>query len=317
MTPPSELPKAQAPIPTLLCINRGYAQHAAVLIVSLLENNKGVAFDVVVVSTEPLDAEEEKLRRTLGRYANCTLRLFFLTESSRFTLPVRAKHYTVDTYSRIWIAEYFPAEVTKALYLDGDMVVVGPIDALWNTHLGESVLAAVTIPGSIRCSALGIPERYGYFQSGVLLVNLARWRQEKVFDRLVDWIAMNPNKILDADQDVLNACLYDKRLPLPYFWNVIAPFYFNYHPLGIPEAERHEVTRRARIIHFNGPMKPWFYMSRHPRRAEYWKYLALTEWRDYEPGDRSIVNWGKKYVGPLVPELWRASLRRFCGRITD
>ena len=317
MTPPTDLSKANATIPTLLCINRGYAQHAAVLIVSLLENNKGMAFDIVIVSTEPLDKEEEKIRRTLRRYANCTLRVVVLTESSRIALPVRAQHYSIDTYSRIWIADYFPADIEKVLYLDGDMVVVGPIDALWNTDLGKSVVAAVTIPGSTRCSALSIPERYGYFQSGVLLVNLARWRQEQIFDRLIGWIAINPDKILDADQDVLNACLYDQRLSLPFFWNVIAPFYFDFHPLRISEAERHEVTRLARIIHFNGPMKPWFYMSRHPRRAEYWKYLALTEWRDYQPRDRSVLNWGKKYIGPLVPEPWRALLRRFLRRTKD
>ncbi len=65
--------------------------------------------------------------------------------------------------------------------------------------------AAVTIPGSTRCAAYGIPERFGYFQSGVLLINLKRWREERIFDRLQDYVAHNAEKIVDADQDVLNA----------------------------------------------------------------------------------------------------------------
>jgi lipopolysaccharide biosynthesis glycosyltransferase len=296
-------------IPTLLCINAGYAQHAAVCIVSLLENNREHDFDIVVVTTESLGAGEERLRRSVRRYPNARLAVVPLNAATRH-LPVRAEHYTVDTYSRMWVAEFFPQSVGKVLYLDSDMIVVGPIGELWRTDVADHVLAAVTIPGSDRCPVFGIPEQHGYFQSGVLLVNLQRWRADRIFDELVGWIGANPGKIVDADQDALNACLYDRRLALPYIWNVIAPFYFDYHPLGISQQERAAVQRDARIIHFNGPSKPWHYLNRHPRRADYWKYLALTEWRDYRPDDKTVINWGKKHFGTLVPEPVRARLKR-------
>ena len=175
--------------------------------------------------------------------------------------------------------------------------------------MSNHVVAAVTIPGSTRCAAYGIPERFGYFQSGVLIINLAKWRSEHVLDRMIDWIAENGSKIADADQDVLNGCLYDRRLPLAFKWNVIAPFYFDQHPLRISEQEREEVRRDARIIHYNGPSKPWHY-RRHPRRADYWKYLALTEWRDYRPADKTPLNWAKKHFGPLMPDGVRSYLKR-------
>ncbi len=189
------------------------------------------------------------------------------------------------------------------------MVVVGSISELWNTEIGDAILGAVTIPGSTRCGAYGIPESSGYFQSGVLLINLKRWRQEHVLERCLDWIRRDHEKIVDADQDVLNACLYGRRHRLPYIWNVIAPFYFDYHPLGIPQEELRAICRNARIIHFNGRSKPWHYLNRHPRGNEYWKYLALTDWRDYVPPDRNLLNWGKKKVGPLLPERMRFLLK--------
>ena len=297
-------------IPTLFCINAAYAQHAGVCIVSLLENNRDAFFEIVVVSTEPLGAGQEKLERTVRAYDNCTLTIMHLGASSGMTLPVRALHYTIDTYTRLWVADFFPDHVDKVLYLDSDMVVVGNIAELWNTELGDSVVGAVTIPGSTRCAAYGIPERFGYFQSGVLLINLKRWRGDRIFDVLQHYVAHNAEKIVDADQDVLNACLYDRRLPLSYIWNVIAPFYFSYHPLGIPDAELQTARRNARIIHFNGPSKPWSYLSRHPRRADYWKYLMLTEWRDYTPVDKSLVNWGKRTFGPWMPASVRALLKK-------
>lgn len=297
-------------IPTLFCINAVYGQHAAVCIVSLLVNNPKSFFDIVVVSTQPLGAAEEKLKRTVAAFSNCTLKVMTLGASSGMALPVRALHYTIDTYTRLWVADFFGADVDRVLYLDSDMVVVANIAALWNTDLGDAVLAAVTIPGSTRCAVYGIPERFGYFQSGVLVINLKRWREEGIFDRLQDYIAHNADKIVDADQDVLNACLFDRRLPLGYAWNVIAPFYFNYHDLGIADEELRLIRRDARIIHFNGPSKPWSYLCRHPRTADYWKYLRLTEWRDFAPPDKNFVNWGKRTFGPIMPAPVRALFKR-------
>jgi lipopolysaccharide biosynthesis glycosyltransferase len=125
----------------------------------------------------------------------------------------------------------------------------------------------------------------------------------------MDYLAGNAEKIVDADQDVLNACLYDRRKALPYIYNVISPFYFAHHPLGMSDAEIAAVRRDACIIHFNGASKPWSYLCRHPRRADYWRYLAHTEWRGEGPDDRNFTNWMKKIIGPLLPDSLRAYVR--------
>jgi lipopolysaccharide biosynthesis glycosyltransferase len=297
-----------ATIPTLFCINARYAKHAGVCIVSLLENNPDFFFDLVVVSTGDLGAEAAKLRCTLAAYPNCALKTIRFSTRGGIKLPVRA-HYSIDNYTRLWMADFFPASVGKVLYLDSDMIVAGDIGGLWRADLGEAILGAVTIPGSTRCAAFGIPEDYGYFNSGVLVVDLARWRQENIFAQLLEYLGANSDKIVDADQDVLNACLYDRRLALPYIYNAISPFFFDYHPMGMSEAEIAAVRDQARIIHFNGASKPWSYLCRHPRRADYWRYLARTEWRDDEPEDRNFANWTKKTFGPLVPEALRNYVR--------
>ena len=294
-------------VPTLFCINAQYAQHGAVCIVSLLENNPAAFFDIVVVSTGDLGTEEAKLRRTLAAYTNCALKVTRLTAAG-IDLPVRA-HYSIDNYTRLWVAGFFPESVSKVLYLDSDMIVAGDIGPLWRTELGDNILGAVTIPGSTRCAAFDVPEEYGYFNSGVLTINLKAWRAENVFPRLIDYIDRNADRIVDADQDVLNACLYDRRVALPYIYNAISPFFFDYHPMGMTRAAIDEVRTDARIIHFNGASQPWNYLCRHPRRADYWRYLAHTEWRDAEPEDRNFSSWTKKIFGPLLPESVRAYVR--------
>jgi lipopolysaccharide biosynthesis glycosyltransferase len=295
-------------IPTLFCINSRYAKHAAVCIVSLLENNPTSFFDLVVVSTGDLGGEALKLRRTLSAYSNCALKTISFSPRDSIALPVRA-HYSIDNYTRLWVTEFFAESVQKVLYLDSDMIVTGDIGGMWRADLGDAILGAVTIPGSTRCPAFAIPEHYGYFNSGVLIMDLARWRQEGTFARLIDYLVANTDKIVDADQDVLNACLYDRRLALPYVYNAISPFYFDQHPLGLPESEIAAVRTHARIVHFNGASKPWSYLCRHPRRADYWRYRARTEWRDEQPEDRNLTNWAKKTFGPLLPDALRDFVR--------
>ena len=302
-------PNALTRIPVLMCINARYAQHAAVCLVSLLENNRNSFFDIVIVTTASLGGEETKLRESLASHGNCTLTLRRFTVPPGVNLPVRNSRYSIDNYIRLWVAEFFSEETHKILYLDADMVVVSEVRALWDIDLGEWMIAAVTIPRSGRCRALGIPEQYGYFNSGVLLINLTRWRSEGLRDRLLAYIADNSDKIVDVDQDVLNACLYAQRLPLPYVWNAIVPFFLDYHPLGISDEELGAVRQHARIVHFNSVSKPWHYLCQHPRRAEYWKYLDKTAWRYFVPEDRNAINWIKKHIGPWLPQKARTYLR--------
>ena len=74
------------------------------------------------------------------------------------------------------------------------------------------------------------------------------------------------------------------------------------------------VKREAGIVHFNGSSRPWSYHCRHPRTAEYYRYLAMTEWRDFKPADRTPIDIARKHLGPLVPASLKRLLRRLAAR---
>lgn len=297
------------PINVMLCCNEGFMQHVAVALVSLLANNPGRAFDIVVVSGDPLVESWPKLQRTLAPWRDSTVRLVRFQAPADLELPLNNR-YTVEAYTRLWIEQLMPASVERVLYLDGDLIVRGDIGPLWDVELGGSLLAAVDIPGSTRCALIEIPEEEGYFNSGVMVVDLAQWRRTGALPELLDYIRRRPETLLDADQDALNACFHARRTRVDYVWNVISPFYFAYHPLGLSDAELERVQRDAQIVHFNGVSKPWTYMSRHPHQAEYYRYLAMTEWRDYVPSDKTLPNMVKKTLAQAVPEPVRRALRR-------
>ena len=200
-----------APMHILLCCNANYFQHLAVLVTSIAEQTTTRPIHFVVANDQVNPEAEQKVTLPLARYPNITLRFHRFQFDPAVSLPTRI-HYTRDTYTRVWVGDFFDETVERVLYLDCDAVTAGSLEPLWTTPLNGNTIGAVSIPGSTRPALLRIPEALGYFNSGVLLIDLVRWRQTGAFQRLLDYIAGNPEVLIDADQDALNALLCAERL---------------------------------------------------------------------------------------------------------
>lgn len=299
---------------TLLCTNALFQQHAAVCLASLLANNPELFFDILIVAQPTETLDEEKLHRSLTQFANQSLRFIKFSIPSDLSLPLIA-HYTIDTYTRLWVKEFFPKNVSRVLYLDADIVVVGSVAPLWSASLDGALLGAVDIPGSDQgVRLLGLRQEDGYFNAGVLLIDLDQWRAIRAEEVVMDYIRKNPERIM-YDQDALNACFHACTKRLDYKWNVIRPFYREPIVLPLERGAIEAIRREARIIHFNGGSKPWSYFCDHPRRAEYQRYLRMTEWCDYVPPDRTPLNRLRKGLSTVIPDPVKARLKATMGRI--
>ena len=302
----------------LVCTNALYLQHAVVCLTSLLVNNPDLFFDIVIVRRPLEEIDEDKLRRSLAAFSNLSLSIREFTPPSNCALPLNPRaHYTLDNWSRLWVEEFFGAEVDRVLYLDSDLVVVGSVALLWGADLSGALLGAVDIPGSQRgIMNLGMRAEDGYFNSGVLLIDLKQWRETRALDTVLNYVAANPDRLPDVDQDALNACFHGRRKRLEYKWNVIRPFF--QEPLSLPltRAEIETVCQEARVIHFNGNSKPWSYFCEHPRKGEYEKYLRMTEWHNFVPEDRTMLNIVRKKLSPIIPEKAKKYLRGLAAMIS-
>jgi lipopolysaccharide biosynthesis glycosyltransferase len=295
-------------VPVLFACDLNYLQHAVACIASLLANNREMHFDVLLVGTQDLAPSAARIHRSFAAEPRITLRIEKFAIPEGFSYP-RHHRFTVETYIRFWIGELFP-NAHRALYLDPDIIVTAGITELWNTDLKGRTLAAVPIPGSTRPALHGFPPGSLYFNAGVMLMDLDQWRAHGYRDACLKYLAEHPEAAIDADQDILNICLRTDWVPLPFYWNVISPFYFLSHDLQLSPAEIEQVRREARIIHFNGDSKPWSYFSRHPRRAEYWKYLRLTDWQDFRPADYTPANVVRKALSGIIPESVKRHLKK-------
>ncbi|MBV8913622.1 MAG: glycosyltransferase family 8 protein [Acetobacteraceae bacterium] len=297
----------------LLTPNGKYAQHAAALVASLLEHSQA-PLEIMIAATEDPESFADRFRRSFG--ANERISLAF----KQFRLPPDVNFPTTDKlstemYIRFWAHELLPGR-SRVIYLDSDIIAIGGVDELWHTDLGGKALAAVPIPNSIRIEQHGLPPGSQYFNSGVLLMDLDAWRARGYCARCLEFIRNHPDRAFDPDQDALNLVLIGDWLALPYKWNVINPFYRPSISLDLKMSKEEiaGVLADARFVHFNSSHKPWVYLDNHPKQGEYMRYLRQTDWRDWQPPDRTPVNMVRKQLSrvlpPWVKQAGKALLKR-------
>lgn len=129
-----------------------------------------------------------------------------------------------------------------------------------------------------------------YFNSGLLIINVDRWRKEKITDKVIQYIKENQDILFYPDQDALNVVLQEKWYSLEFRWNQISLF----HNMNITESSyAHEIQNaldNPAIVHFTEASKPWQYLNSHPNKKDYFYYLNLTGWREYKYPSKSILD---------------------------
>ena len=155
---------------------------------------------------------------------------------------------------RIWMEKVIPANVTKIIYLDSDIIVNLDIAELWQVDLGDNVLAAVSeIENGTDLKKLfalcrdGFVKWEDYFNSGVLLINLKKFRDAKnvMLDGLKFVSQHDDYQFLD--QDILNYCFTRQRIKLPVKFNTFVKF-----------ARKRGDTLTNSIYHFAGESLPLY-----------------------------------------------------------
>lgn len=195
--------------------------------------------------------------------------------------------YGPAIWYRIFLPELLP-EVRRVLYLDVDTLILDRLDPLWELELGSSLLAAVRnvfMPyHRHRPEDLGLVAS-GYFNSGVLLLNLERMRTDH-FTAAICALARERSVDLEwPDQDALNLAARGRWLPLHPRWNVMNSMVI--HPElargELAGAEVDEALAAPAIRHFEGPgfNKPWHAQHERAGRRLYRSHRRATPWPRY------------------------------------
>jgi lipopolysaccharide biosynthesis glycosyltransferase len=178
----------------------------------------------------------------------------------------------VETFYRFLIQDIFP-ETEKVIYLDSDIIVLSDIAELYAENIDGLLLAAVADadfqgqmnkPGDntkqYADESLKLKNPYGYFQAGVLVLNLSEMRKMNSAEK---WLELASERLRYADQDVLNRACQGRVKYLDMSWNVLIDCngeriseVIEYAPVSVYQ-EYIKAREAPKIVHYAGFKKPW------------------------------------------------------------
>ena len=215
--------------------NDGYARHLAASMCSLFENNRGEETIRVYILSNRLSGENiEKLQSVADRYSREMSVVELGDIRSRFPYEIDTRGFDVSALSRFFMAEMIPETEKKILYLDCDTIVCDSLAEIWQMPMENATIAAVMEPtaGMGIKGQIGLEKDEAYFNSGVLMINLALWRAENVQEKLIDFYRQKDGRLFACDQDTLNGALRERILMLPPRYNFFTNLkYFPYSSL--------------------------------------------------------------------------------------
>ncbi len=165
---------------------------------------------------------------------------------------------------KIYLSEIL-SSLDKVIYMDGDTLVLKDLSELFNIDV-SNVYAAVAKDGIFyrfpkEMAEIGLDKRGFYFNSGVMLHNLKRQREDNMTAKLVEYIKTHEDFF--GDQDVLNVVFGDKLKLMSYRYNCISTFFeaddleflSGYFGEPLPK-DTFNIYENAAILHYAGD-KPW------------------------------------------------------------
>lgn len=286
-----------------------FAEILGVSIVSLYENSRDMDDIVVYVLDAGIKQESrEKLLSVSRKYMRTEIQFIPAKDvSKKLSMNVTIDRGSLSQYARLFVSSDLPNSLGRVLYLDCDTIVKQSIGELWNLNLHQKTIGALMDAFSKYYRAnLDLKENDIMFNSGVMLINLDKWKKDKVEDKLLEFISKKKGRIQQGDQGALNAVLSQDTYCFEPKFNSVTIFYdFSYKEMMIyrrpPEFYTEEQVREAiknpSIIHFTTSFKslrPWVKGCKHRYIDEWIKYKKMSPWEDSKLWDDNRPIWKQK-----------------------
>lgn len=269
-------------IPVFFAVDNGYIPFLSVALRSLIDNtSKENIYAIKILYTNV--TEENKIK--IKKYETENISIEFVDLNKQLE-EIKEKLYTRNyfsntTYYRLFIPELYP-EYDKAVYIDSDTVCLSDIAELYNTDMGDNLIAGIP-DGVIQAidifkdyveRVVGVADYNNYFNAGVIVMNLKELRDYKFEEKFIYMLEKIKFEVAQ-DQDYLNRLCKGRVKILDYSWN------------RMPVMGKTE--EKINLIHYNLGAKPW-YFDNVVYQEYFWEYAKKTEFYN------EIKELGTKYT---------------------
>jgi len=264
------------------CFSGDYAKYAAVSLFSLLLHAERPV-RVYCLVTHADDSQLAPVVQVAARFG-AKLDVIRIADDT-FGDWREILHFSRAAYLRILIPDLVREK--RVLYLDSDLIVTRDVWPLMSTPMDGCCIAGVAEPDFGASSKVPRAPDDHYINTGVMLMDLEALRSRnfvstcrnvyRQYEALVTW----------PDQCVINKSVEGNKKLIDKVWNIQT----NTRPVGLAYWE-HEIAVHdgAGIIHFTGPIKPWFgWCNPWPSRF-WWSYAKLAKIPGLGPIEASTID---------------------------
>lgn len=250
-----------------ICIScdDNYAQHAGVVIASILHNAKSQDRLSFYILDGGISNEKKEKIQSLKINRDCLINFIEINEDDfeDYKAVNTHKYLTLPAFYRLKMPQLLP-EISRVIYLDCDVVVNSSLAPLFNTKMGKYSIAGVH-----DIDKKDVQNNPTCINSGVLVMDLNNMRKYNVQDRFLEWTKKHIHEIKKGDQQIINETLRGEIIIVDDKWNVQSSNFSN----------RSSFISKPNIVHFVAKKKPWHYASFSYHKDLYFKYLQLTPWK--------------------------------------
>ena len=254
-----------------------------VSILSLFENNKDENINIYILDSNISKDNKDKIESICVNYSK-KLPMWIQAKNINDVLGINVEmdRGSLSQYARLFIGDLLDKDIKRVLYLDCDTIIEKSIKDLWNIDLEGNTIAALKDAFSSRYRAnIRLKPNDIMFNSGVMLIDMLKWKENRIEDRLLKLIKKNNGIIQQGDQGALNSILSKQTLCINPKYNAVTIFFdFTYENMLIyrkppnfyPKEEIKKAIEDPVIIHYTTSFisrRPWVEGCNHKYKDRY------------------------------------------------
>ena len=262
-----------------LAFDDKYSEQSIVLMTSILHNKDEEKIHFHIAD----GGLSQDIKKQISNIQNCEI-TFHLVNKEIFQKYIKKDYYSESMLYSMILPDLISED--KLIYLDCDIVVNTSLKELWNIDFENNYIAAVEdANGKKYAKRFKMPPFLKFFNSGVMLINCKKWRQDDISSQAIEMSMKNTGTKLSYDQNVLNKLFEGNVKFLDLKWNLqYCPF--NVWEIYDERAEYKNAIKNPAIIHYVGDFKPWKkgLGCFNPKQKDYLEYHKLTSfsYSDYK-----------------------------------
>jgi len=266
------------------CTDANYWPHLATAVKSVLVQAQTQLPDIFVFYDRESPKWMQRLNRLSSKYKQT---IHFRKFSVDLVQNVEAiGHLSSAAYFRIHLPDLLD-NYKHILYLDSDLIAISDVSSIFSYHPTGSL--CITARSALKVEATYHNERFGrplntpYCNSGVLLIDAVRWKDNQCTEAIMRILRDVPHLCPMADQDGINIFFNGHFQDLPYEYNVTRRFYEDQFDFNYPGEDKKikDAANAPIIVHYTSNSKPWHPHNKHPLRHRYRTLRGGFHWYPY------------------------------------